>query len=207
MPISRLLKSCATPPASSPMLSSFCESRSCWSIRLRSVMSVTMATPPRSLPAASIMGSTVIRKLRSPRTRSVLVRRRLSSTFTSGGSPAAGGINSSRLRPAISCLARPSSAGSAAFERCIAPCASSRRHAVADGVEGGLPFQRRIAAAPVRPPGGAAANAPWPPGRPVRPATRCSRRRRLRAPPRANWHPPPRPTSAAPEWRMSPAPP
>ena len=42
MAVRILLKSCATPPASEPMASIFCEWRSCSSSFLRSVMSLAM---------------------------------------------------------------------------------------------------------------------------------------------------------------------
>ena len=56
MAVSRLLKSCAMPPASCPMASSFCDCRSCSSRVLCSVISCLMAMKLVISPASFITG-------------------------------------------------------------------------------------------------------------------------------------------------------
>ena len=145
IPMSRLLKSCATPPASRPMLSSFCDSHSRWSICLRSVMSVTIATPPRSSPLASVMGSTVIAKERSPITLSTRERFNLCRIVDDG---LIGGGWNQVVQIAAGDLAGCASEPRPARRHCsAAPCrghpAARRRRAMASNVD--LPVERRIA--------------------------------------------------------------
>ena len=56
IPVSRLLKSCAIPPARRPILSSFCASRIATSLVLRSVISRIILANPRRLPSACQSG-------------------------------------------------------------------------------------------------------------------------------------------------------
>ncbi len=53
MPVNRLLKSWAIPPARTPIASIFCDCRSCSSRFLRSVMSRAIPWIPHGKPAAS----------------------------------------------------------------------------------------------------------------------------------------------------------
>ena len=64
MPVSRLLKSCATPPASRPRLSSFCAFRSSTSSRFRSLMSrrKAMFRPGRKLGRADASATRACRR-------------------------------------------------------------------------------------------------------------------------------------------------
>src|SRR5258706_29103 len=56
MTVSRLLKSCAMPPANRPTASIFCDWRSWSSSRLRSVTSVMTATTPAGDPSGPARG-------------------------------------------------------------------------------------------------------------------------------------------------------
>ena len=63
--VSRLLKSCATPPASRPMASIFCASTSCSCARRSSVTSSAIPTVRTTLPDASRTGDTRLRTQRT----------------------------------------------------------------------------------------------------------------------------------------------
>ena len=113
MLIRMLLKSCATPPASRPIASSFCDCRSCSSSARRSVMSRTnpVRTARLSAPMRATVSSTgnSVPSARSARQlelpagqrpaagRHVLVERRRPAAARS-----AGGSSSSTLRPRMS---------------------------------------------------------------------------------------------------------
>ena len=63
MTVSRLLKSCAIPPASRPTASIFWPWRRCSSSRLRSVMSWYTPSTPTTRPAASRSGTLLVRRV------------------------------------------------------------------------------------------------------------------------------------------------